>query len=148
MKTEYYKKVFIKTEADLPKERSEYIFGWDKTEINVNSGISKFIFYPNEPEIVKETTEDYDWYLQPIESQMPSDEEIEKESKIFWSDSLPYTNQAWKEGAKWMRDKSKLSDREQLREELLKFNSWMCQNQYDGRIPLIETCIDEYLKTL
>jgi hypothetical protein len=33
-----------------------------------------------------------------------------------------------------------------LREELLKFNSWMCGEQYDGKIPLIETCIDEYLK--
>ena len=34
---------------------------------------------------------------------------------------------------------------EGLREELLKFNSWMCGKQYDGLIPLIETCIDEYL---
>jgi hypothetical protein len=33
-----------------------------------------------------------------------------------------------------------------LKEELLKFNSWMCGKQYDGEIPLIRTCIDEYLK--
>jgi len=34
-----------------------------------------------------------------------------------------------------------------LREELFNFNSWMCGKQYDGQIPLIETCIDEYLKS-
>jgi hypothetical protein len=41
-----------------------------------------------------------------------------------------------------MRDFAK----QNLRDELLKFNSWMCGKQYDGVIPLIETCIDEYLK--
>jgi hypothetical protein len=34
-----------------------------------------------------------------------------------------------------------------LREELKNFNSWMCGKQYDGRIPLIGTCIDEYLQS-
>lgn len=33
----------------------------------------------------------------------------------------------------------------ELRKELKAFNDWMCGNQYDGRIPLIDTCIDEYL---
>ena len=32
-----------------------------------------------------------------------------------------------------------------IREVLVKFNSWMCKNQFDGRIPLINDCIDEYL---
>ena len=39
---------------------------------------------------------------------------------------------------------AKLSTNE-LRKELKAFNDWMCGNQYDGRIPLIDTCIDEYL---
>lgn len=34
-----------------------------------------------------------------------------------------------------------------LKKELLAFNSWMNDNQYDGIIPLIETCIDDYLKS-
>lgn len=34
-----------------------------------------------------------------------------------------------------------------LKDELLAFNSWMCGKQYDGRIPMIETCINEYLKS-
>ena len=38
-------------------------------------------------------------------------------------------------------------DRETLRKELKKFNTWMCHKQYDGKIPLIDTCIDEYLKS-
>jgi len=34
---------------------------------------------------------------------------------------------------------------ELIRDELLAFNSWMLGKQYDGKIPLIKTCIDEYL---
>jgi hypothetical protein len=36
---------------------------------------------------------------------------------------------------------------EVLRYELFRFNKFMCRKQYDGRIPLIGTCIDEYLKS-
>jgi hypothetical protein len=36
--------------------------------------------------------------------------------------------------------------KDSLSDELLAFNSWMCGKQYDGRIPLINTCIKDYLK--
>ena len=32
-----------------------------------------------------------------------------------------------------------------MRDELFAFNKWMCHKQYDGEIPLISKCIDEYL---
>ena len=35
---------------------------------------------------------------------------------------------------------------DELRKELKLFNDWMCGKQYDGQIPLIETCIDDYLR--
>ena len=59
----------IKTEADLPKEKGKYIFGWNKTEINISEGISKLIFDPKDEESIHEYIEDYDWYLQLIEEQ-------------------------------------------------------------------------------
>ena len=34
-----------------------------------------------------------------------------------------------------------------LRDVLKDFNSFMCGKQYDGRIPLIDTCIDEYINS-
>jgi hypothetical protein len=39
------------------------------------------------------------------------------------------------------------AERTTLRDELKAFNSWMCGKQYDGQIPLIDTCIDEYLNS-
>lgn len=36
--------------------------------------------------------------------------------------------------------------KESLKSELKEFNSWMCGKQYDGKIPLIGTCIKEYLE--
>lgn len=35
-----------------------------------------------------------------------------------------------------------------LKKQLKDFNSWMCGKQYDGRIPMIDTCIDEYIKSI
>lgn len=35
---------------------------------------------------------------------------------------------------------------EEITKVLLDFNSWMCGKQYDGKIPLIKTCIKEYLE--
>jgi hypothetical protein len=34
-----------------------------------------------------------------------------------------------------------------LKKELKDFNSWMCGKQYDGLVPMIDTCIDEYLNS-
>ncbi len=63
---------------------------------------------------------------------------------------LRYPETLAKEMAEWMEDlvaSQFAPSKEYLRKELLKFNSWMCGKQYDGRIPLIGTCIDEYLKS-
>ena len=38
--------------------------------------------------------------------------------------------------------------RDEIKKLLKDFNSFMCGNQYDGRIPLIDACIDEYLATM
>jgi hypothetical protein len=72
-------------------------------------------------------------------------EELEKQIlKILNSNEYDgLTNEA---SAKEIASLFKQQYQKQLREELLAFNSWMCGKQYDGRIPLIGTCIDEYLK--
>jgi hypothetical protein len=69
MMEEYYKKIYIHSEDDLPKERARYIFGWDKTDTSVNLGISMITHSPLDDEETKaELIENYDWYLLPIES--------------------------------------------------------------------------------
>ena len=72
---EYYKKVFIKSEDDLPKEEGRYIYGWGNIDIRVNSGTSIVYYDPNDDkEEFTEMIESYDWYLLPVE--FPTDEEI------------------------------------------------------------------------
>ena len=59
METKYYKKVFIKTEADLPKENKIYI-------VHIKDEIVQAFKYDN-----NETNfwlSDIDWYLQPTEA--------------------------------------------------------------------------------
>lgn len=43
--------------------------------------------------------------------------------------------------AKWAIDRLNTDKRELL----VEFNSFMCGNQYDGKIPLIDQCIDDFL---
>jgi len=73
MKEETYKKVFIKTEADLPKEHTTYIV-FDK------SRYGKCVMYleynPYDPESIADWMATIDWYLKPVE--LVSDEDIEK----------------------------------------------------------------------
>lgn len=59
-----------------------------------------------------------------------------KDCNIYWE------NKNKQEGVKWAISRQRMK----LRDELLKFNSWMCKNQYDGKIPLIEDCIKDYLR--
>ena len=71
---EYYRKVFIKSEEDLPKEDGDYIvhsksYGW--------TGIANWKAFenPNYPEYNQYLwLLNYDWYLLPVE--LPSVEEI------------------------------------------------------------------------
>ena len=55
--------------------------------------------------------------------------------------NIPELNQYWLENIDYyLRPTS-------LRDVLKDFNSFMCGKQYDGRIPLIDTCIDEYINS-
>jgi predicted house-cleaning noncanonical NTP pyrophosphatase (MazG superfamily) len=47
-----------------------------------------------------------------------------------------------------MQEYAEQFHKEKLREELKLFNDWMCSKQYDGLIPTIEQCINDYLNTL
>lgn len=46
-----------------------------------------------------------------------------------------------------MQEYAEQFHKEKLREELKLFNDWMCSKQYDGLIPTIEQCINDYLKS-
>ena len=77
---------------------------------------------------------------------MPTNRKIEKEGRIHYN---PFKDNdfsirliAWCTGANWFKSQIKVVD---LRKELKRFNSWMCGKQYDGKIPLIGQCINEYL---
>lgn len=142
---ELYKKIFIKSEADLPKEEGSY-YAHDRSYSN------DFIitdFFDKKQHGIFNWLQNIDWYFQPLPESpaqgMPTDEEIELELKKYLKDFFDqgeYDNMV--SGAKWF--KSRLAPQEELRKELKDFNSWMCGKQYDGKIPLIKTCIDEYLK--
>jgi hypothetical protein len=47
-----------------------------------------------------------------------------------------------------MQEYAEQFHKEKMREELKLFNDWMCSKQYDGLIPTIEQCINDYLNTL
>lgn len=46
-----------------------------------------------------------------------------------------------------MQEYAEQFHKEKMREELKLFNDWMCSKQYDGLIPTIEQCINDYLKS-
>jgi len=97
---EYYRKVFIKSEEDLPKEDGIVIVK-DTTNANphyfiYNKGCRDFWLT------------NIDWYLQPIE--LSADEGIEKQFPIDYDKfkvNKNTFNLGEREGAKWMRDKFK-----------------------------------------
>lgn len=70
MKTkEIFEKVYIESESDLPKEKGNYMFGWSRTDIELNFGITRERFDPSDDaETLAELCESYDWYLQPVET--------------------------------------------------------------------------------
>jgi hypothetical protein len=80
MKYQIYIKKEIKSDADFPTKEGEYI---------VSSGNEKAAewFFPDNPYDESDWREDVDWYLQPIELDLPDDEEIEKQARITHNDN-------------------------------------------------------------
>jgi len=110
MKTDYFKKVYIKSEADLPKEEGYYFVG---TKANTDRKMDLFYWrFTNFAQGRECWLNDIDWYLLPVS--IPSDEEIEKwaeeESKVEIEEDgevKTYStciSEFYIEGAKWMRD--------------------------------------------
>lgn len=71
MKTELFKKVFIESESDLPKEKGIYLFSRRNERF--------YLYKPFDPESKNSDPQGwvnlFDWYLLPVESTL-SDEEI------------------------------------------------------------------------
>ena len=95
---ELYRKVYIKSEADLPKEEGEYI-------VSHNYDKAVEFFCSDNPYDISHWLEDIDWYLQPFELDMPTDEEIERECPAYTK--LSGECDAWIAGAKFMREEIK-----------------------------------------
>ena len=102
---ETYKKVYIKSEADLPKKDGEY-FGMEKGSMYSFMSVLDFI---SDKEF---KNRDYwmsyiEWYLQPIsavnEPEKPTDEEIEMWARENSASVSSAINKIC--GAKWMRNK-------------------------------------------
>jgi len=85
-----YRKVFIKSEADLPEETDHFTVHlkgkskWFTDNLRYEKGDNSYWMVL------------VDWYLQPVE--LPSDEEIEQ-----YAQKTTHGNTV--NGAKWMRDK-------------------------------------------
>lgn len=96
MKTELFKKVYIKSGDDLPK-----------CELGVRHYAHQRIGNIIYTDVVWTwRTNDIDWYLLPVS--LPSDEEIEKEFPVTGDENLfelDYANTMKRDGVKWMRDK-------------------------------------------
>ena len=71
MKT-YYEKVFIKTEADLPKENGTYII------CSTDGRLYEKEFKINSPAFKKSWEQWIDWYFRPVELSFPTEDEIKE----------------------------------------------------------------------
>jgi hypothetical protein len=109
MKTEYFKKVYIKSEEDLPKEMGDYL-------VLRKTGYGTLLHFPFEGDVGWKADRynwlhNVDWYLLPVT--LPSDDEIND-----WASSEEILNNMPEtlklhikkkiecriEGAKWARD--------------------------------------------
>jgi hypothetical protein len=92
MKYTVYVKKEIKSEADFPQEFAFYVFGFK------NNTVQGMNYYASdEVDILNNCI----WYLQPIELDLPEDEQIKSElERVYGSSFDAYT-------AKWLRDKIK-----------------------------------------
>ena len=111
-----YRKVFIKSEADLPEDKAEYfVHIKERIESLYRSGINTLTSdYPED--LFKEIwMNNIDWYLQPVE--LPSDEEIDKAGAKYEKEyqeafntpeaafAAVYANEDFVAGMKLLRDK-------------------------------------------
>jgi len=96
-----YRKVFVKSEADLPEREGRYFVklkGLPPEVIDIAVG-----YYNLSPNCgyKEDWLNEIDWYLQPVE--LPSDEEIEKVSNKYSEEH--FAMEDFVAGAKWLRDK-------------------------------------------
>ena len=97
MKTdEYYVKVEIESEADLPERKGLYLV------YSKSKNYSRWGFDFSEQDIITWMTY-ANWYLLPVEQiELPSDEEIEKQADLKFDN---WSNKAfWSGGAMWAVD--------------------------------------------
>jgi len=86
----YYEKVFIKTEADLPKENGTYII------CSTDGRLYEKEFKINSPAFKKSWEQWIDWYFRPVELSFPTEDEIKKmQSGMMCGDSV---NCDWVDG--------------------------------------------------
>jgi hypothetical protein len=115
MKDELYKKIYIQSKSDLPKEEGLYFIGIKNVSDNT---FDKHNLYPWHKQRNKEVDEfqirywltSFDWYLQPLESQPDNqggvtDQDIENFALKNWRKVADTTwMNAIKFGAKALRD--------------------------------------------
>jgi len=119
MKDELYKKVFIRSEADLPKEEGIYFVGiktalYEPEDVGGVGSIESYHFNCDEDNWLKEI----DWYLQPIEPLPAPVTDAQQSTKEITDEEIENTSIAYDEpfrsgfeyGAKWLRDKQKPSE--------------------------------------
>jgi hypothetical protein len=147
MKTnEYYQKVVIESEKDLPK-------GDEKYHIHL-IGDSNLRFCSPEGATFRQIKKRIDWYLLPVQSSIPelTDEEIEKAflmsknltSPSFYDES--HDNYYRRQGAKWYRTRLRELKAQQSEKEIiinfLRENNWLSlENEKNA-----SDMIDSYLK--
>jgi hypothetical protein len=97
MKDELFKKVYIHSVDDLPKETGDYF-------VKLYNGSGRILHLPFEGEVGFNVWKVFEYYLQPLSDQdLPSDEEIEEWIKADANWSKTFINGAIY-GAKAMRD--------------------------------------------
>ena len=99
MKYTIYVKKEIKREADLPKENDRYAVHSKGAGLNDLHDSTWMRLYKDS------WLRDYDYYLQPIELDLPDDEEIYNQSELKFNTLS--TKALWTGGAKWLKDKIK-----------------------------------------
>jgi len=157
MKDETYKKVYVRSEADLPKE-GNFITHFTSGEVEFISFKTIWEIFKIRSKVTKVTI---DWYLLPIEP-LPApvtDEMIKEHAKevfvlanLFSANPdvaksvIPILEGFYIDGAKWMRDKlsnpAPVTDAENFTEFLTKGKINLCDGDYywaddkDGDFPM------------
>jgi len=94
---ELFRKVYIKSKADLPKEFKFYVFGFK------NSTVRGMNYYRNDD---KDILNLVDWYLVPFKLDMPTDQEIKHES-LCQTNLNDLSINGFRKGAEWMGEEIK-----------------------------------------